>query len=418
MNENIIGEVIFDPQKRWYNAFLNTLQPLRPPPKVIIKDETLREGEETPGVVLTLEDKLRVASALAEIGIQEVEVGYSGAIREHYEFTKRLKESGIKLRLSSHTRAYTPGEEWKKEIDLVIESGADIVNLLARASTFLTDYLTPWLKKEEVPERVRACVEYAKGQGAFTAFGLSDPARTRLDLVINCILAAVEAGVDRLYVYDGPGCATPETISFLVRLYRALSNDKCEIAVHAHNDFGLATANTIAGALAGAKVLDTTVNGLGDRAGNADFGEVVAVLTVFYNVDTGIKLEKLYELSKLVADIYGIPIHPMKPLVGENVYRHETDSHVQAILRGDWYTFEVIRAEAIGRRRLLLFGPSTLHTGKSSAINVKIEQMGYTATEEDLKAIADRIREIINRKKFATEEEVERIIKEYFAQQR
>ena len=140
-----------------------------------------------------------------------------------------------------------------------------------------------------------------------------------LKYVVRCYKAAYLAGADGLYVYDGPGCASPETIEYIVKLVRAISGGQVEIIVHCHNDFGLATANSIAAVKAGATLVDAVVNGLGDRAGNAPFEEVVTALEVLYNVRTGIDISKITEISKMVSDIYKILLRPIKRLLEKTV---------------------------------------------------------------------------------------------------
>lgn len=402
-------EAFFNEDETWYTALFNKIavewagQSL--PKSIVIKDETLREGEETPGVALSLEDKLRVVERLEEIGVKEIEVGYSGIVDEHFLLTQTLKKMNSPLHLSSHTRAYGKGDSWKTEIQRVIESGADRVNLVAKSSKSQLQ-ATPWLKKEDMPQRIYDCVEYAKSKGSAVGFGLADPARTPLKEVVICYQSAFEAGADRLYIYDGPGCSTPEGIAYLTHLVRSISLDQCQLAVHCHNDFGLAVANSLAAVKKGATVVDTVVGGMGDRAGNASFEEVVCALEVLYSIDTGIDIERICALSSMVSTIYGIPISPLKPITGENAYRHETDSHVTCLLRGQWDSFEVIKAEAIGRERSLEFGASTLH-GESGALEAKIERMGFDGVEGVVESTKAWLRDQLKRRPFVEEREIE-----------
>jgi 2-isopropylmalate synthase len=406
-----------DPEGRYYRPVFNILAAEKMaglPERVTIKDETLREGEETPGVYLTLSQKLDVAARLEEAGIRETEVGYSGAVDEHYEFTKALKASGSRMRLSSHTRGYTRGDAWKAEIDRALEAGADILNLGIRSSRCLLEAY-PWLTQEMLPERISQVVEYGKRQGAFVAFGPADPVRTNFTTVVQCFDAAYRAGADRLYVFDGTGSAGPEAMASLVELARQVSHGELEIAIHCHDDLGLAVAGTLAGVRAGASVVDTVVNGLGDRAGNAALEQVVAALAVVYGIETDVPMEKLYALSQYVSEVYRVPIPAVKPVVGENVYLHETDGHILGILRGSWHSWEVIRAEALGRSRSLQFGPGTLHSG-DNALAAKIQRMGLEATEAQKEDITAALREGIRERGFASEEEVEGMIRRVMSQ--
>jgi len=404
-------EMFFDPKNRWYVGRLNLLSLVKPPgmpAKVTIKDETLREGEETPGVHLTLEKKLRIAQVLEEIGIKEIEVGYVGSTKEHFDFARALKSEGIKLRLCSHARAYSKEEEWKREVEEVAKSGVDMISFVGYVSECRMGGKS-WLNKREFPKRIHDVITFSKNHGLQVGFGLADPARSQLQYVMDCCIASGEAGVDRYYVYDGPGCATPETIRFLTLLSRDTTHS--QVAVHCHDDYGLATANTLEAVKAGAEVVDCVVNGLGDRAGNAALEEVVAALTVLYQVDTGIKIEGLYPLSKLVEEVYGVPISPNKALVGANQYAHATDSHIQDMIKGEWYAWENIRAEALGRKRILQFGSSALSRQPSGAIGSKMEAMGYSFDQKALERVIEKLKEMIEKEGFVSEDQLEEVIK-------
>jgi isopropylmalate/homocitrate/citramalate synthase len=201
-------------------------------------------------------------------------------------------------------------------------------------------------------------------------------------------------------------------MEYLVRLARDLTG--AEIAVHCHDDYGLATANTIRAVMAGAEVVDVVMNGLGDRCGNAALEEVVMALTVLYRVDTGIDPAALGPLSQLVADTYGTPVPPGKAIVGDYQYTHASDSHIAHRLKtGAWYTFENIRADALGREEVILFGPAALgRTRDRGAIPVKIETMGLRCSDDELTRIIDRVVALVEERRAASEAEVEAIIRE------
>lgn len=229
-------------------------------------------------------------------------------------------------------------------------------------------------------------------------------------VVASCYDAAREAGVNRLYIYDGQGCATPEPMAYLTRLAADICGGEAEIAVHCQNDLGLALANSLATVREGATVVDAVLNGLGDRAGNAALEELVVALTVLYGIDTGVELEKLSSLSsEFVSVVYGVPLARTKPLVGANAYRHQTDSHILGLLTGQWWTYEVIRAEALGRTRSLEFGPATLHSGYG-AIMAKIQSMGFEATPNKVQTVSAALRRALKTDAFLTEREMERLI--------
>jgi isopropylmalate/homocitrate/citramalate synthase len=408
-------EMLFDKDGRWYTAQLNVSELTRgttkAPKRVIINDETLREGEETPGVFVTVADKVRVAQALQEAGVPEIVVGFTGTVQEHFDLVHVLREEGITARLTSRAFAFGQGDSWKHEVDRVKESDVDLIAF----GGFLSECriaATPWLTKAGYAQHVRDFIGYAKEIGMDTAFGFGDPARNQMPFLVDAMAACKDAGLDRYYVFDAPGCTTPESIEYLVRLARDLTG--AEIAVHCHDDYGLATANTIRAVMAGAEVVDVVINGLGDRCGNAAFEEVVMALTVLYQVDTGIDTSKIGPLSALVADTFGVPVPPGKAVLGEYMYTHASDSHIAHRLKtGAWYTFENIRADALGSEEVILFGPAALgRTRDRGAIPVKIETMGLTCTDEELDRIFDRVVKIVEERRAATELEVEVIIRE------
>ncbi len=414
-NDELSKEMIFGPNKLWWNTYSNLLHQVRStmnlPKHVIMKDETLREGLTVPGRKhIGVEQVVRVAKALEDAGFKELEVGYTAAVAEHREFAVAMKKSGVSIKQSAHTRTWA--EDWKKEIDGVIAAGADIVNLIGFGTAETEKFVVPGIRKEEFASLVRKEVEYAKNRGAFTAFMLSTNI-TRPDINYHCYTAAAEAGADRIYFADGYGCSNPEAVKYFFTWLRDLVGPRPQLAIHNHNDFGLASANALAAVTAGAEVVDVSVNGLGDRAGVASTEEVVAALEILYDVRTGIKLEKLGSLSKLAEEVWGIKNSPLKGVVGENIYRHETDIHIAALLSGLWYAYNVIHPELIGSEMSLEFGQAALSKGNLSAVGVKIAMMGLKANDQQFDVILDKIRAKIkdSSRGFATEEEVATIIK-------
>ncbi|MCH8864075.1 MAG: hypothetical protein IIB13_01755 [Chloroflexi bacterium] len=409
-------EMTFDPQGRWWNCYTNLLPEVTRnyalPKKVIIKDETLREGTTVPGrKPLSMAALLEVAVALEEAGFTELEVGFTAAVDEHRDFARMLKREGIRMKHSAHTRTWA--KDWKAEIDGVIEAGADIVNLIGFGTSETEKFALPDVRKEEVAELYARQVEYSLKQGVFTSYMLSTNV-TRLDIVHDSYKAVGEVGVNRAYVADGYGASTPEGIKFMITYIKDLLPPGVEIGLHQHNDFGQATANALAAVTVGASVIDTAVNGLGDRGGIPSADWVVASLEALYGVPTGIKLDRLKPLSNLVAKHWGIPIEPHRPVIGDNMYRHETDIHIAALLSGHWYAYNVIKPEVLGAKESLEFGLSALAKGETSAVGVKISQMGLKATDEQFDRILDLIRQEIkqNPRGFATEEKVGKIIKQ------
>jgi len=372
---------------------------------------TIREGEDTADVVFSPEAKLKIIRNLDEIGIPEIELGYLGAIDEQYRFAKSIEREGINAKIGSHNRAYTKENEWKDEIDRAVDAGADIITFIGWVSD-VTLRGMPWIKKEDIPERIAKCVEYAKGQGIQTCVGVG-LSPSALDLTVRCWILAEQAGADRFSVGSGTGATRPEALSFMVGFLRNVIGPRPEIALHCHNDFGLATALTLEGIKAGAGIADVAVNGLGHNSGIAALEEVVVCLSVLYGVETGVSMDRLCELSKLVEDLSGVSLSPNKSVVGKNFYRHQLDSHIASILRGDNYSWENIAPEALGRKRTLEWMSGRFRRGKSGSIMAKIEQMGLKVDDDQFNAVSQAVQDAIERKRLLSENEVEEIIRHF-----
>jgi isopropylmalate/homocitrate/citramalate synthase len=388
-------EVEWEPARRWWTGRVNLLASVNAditlPAHLHIIDATLREGEEVPDTTFTLDQKVRLAHAIREVGFRELEVGYAGVIQEHYELVRRLKREGFDATIASHTRIYGRPEEWKKEIDRNLEAGAELLTMVGFATEVGTA-TTPWLSKAEVAPRVAECVAYARSQGARVSFGLADLVRTSFEQIVACYRAAAEAGIDRAYVYDGQGAARPEAIRFLTRFIRDLVGPRVEIAAHVHDTFGLAQANAVAALTSGAAAVDAVPLGLGDGAGITASEEVAAAMEILYGVPTGIRLDGLRRLCLEVADAFGIPMPKTRAVVGENMYRHQIDSHVAAILRGAWHSWEVARPEVLGQERQLGFGHAKLRAGRSGAVAALLDALGISPTDAELEAIMGELR--------------------------
>jgi isopropylmalate/homocitrate/citramalate synthase len=199
-------------------------------------------------------------------------------------------------------------------------------------------------------------------------------------------------------------------MAMMVGIAREASGDKVEVTVHAHDDFGLATINTLEGIRAGATGADVTINRTGHRCGNAAFEQVVLGLEYFYGVDTGIDLTKITEISHMVSELYEVPVPENAPVVGHNMYSYG-GLHLTGILRGDWYYWENVRAETVGSERHLVYGPTALQPGDDSPLDNRVRKAtGRSASEAQMERIVSSLRTLIEEKKFATDPEVERII--------
>lgn len=403
------GEAVADEQGKWLRSqsvHLLSVVGIQKPQSVILKDDTLRSGANTVGVYATSDQRLAIAEKLEQAGVREIEAGYPG-LPEHRELIRKLKASGCKMRLGAHV-ALRPN--YRELIDYAVDAGFDVVNIVAALGRIYAPgrHSEGRYDEEAVLERIRDAVRYSKEKGMFTAIGGRGD---RLDDFAKTFTAYAEAGADRVCIYDGRGWSTPEVFRFLVTYARTIVGPNIDIAVHCHDDFGLATANTLEAVKAGAKIADVTVISTGHKSGNAALEQVAAALEVLYGVATGIDFSQLSGLCRLVEELYGIRIAVNRPIVGANQYSY-AGWDIASILRGQqWYVWENIKAEAVGNKRRLMWGP-TIPPGRNSPIPIKIELMGLKATDEQLDRIYARMTDICHQRSFATDEEMEQIIRE------
>lgn len=402
MNDSQIFEWIkFDPKERWWVSRWNlrpeVLEELNLPSKVTIKDTTLREGEETPNVIMTLEDKIVIARMLSEMGIQEADAGYVGAVERDRAFAKKVKSEGLRLKLAAHAWALVPN--FKKEIDRIAEAEVEIVQIV------LHPVPVEGYRRREYSLRLAEAVRYAKDRGLFVVF-LPVLTNWEPDFCQELIQAAVDGGVNRICP-GGLGCLHVTAYKNLVKWIKN-SFPEMQVGVHIHNDYGLATACALASVEAGAEVVDAAVNGMCDRGGITALEEVAMALTVLYGVDLGIRLERLGELSRLVQKISGVPVPPYKPIVGENMFIQNTDAHIVAELTGKWHIMNSFDPSYIGGKGTILFGP---HSLSGQGLKAKIEAMGLGATEEQITDLLREMENILKIQKAIPEEEVEQIVK-------
>lgn len=394
-----------DPAGRFWNSRWNLHEEVQAeyslPHHVSITDSTIREGEETPYVVYSLEDKLRITRLLDEMGVHEIDCGFASINRGHLEFLRELHKEKLQIKKSAIARIDLP--DYKKGIDQIVEAGADIV-LCALYPTPIPGYDWP-----DYCRRVEEAIAYCRQAGTFASFWITCT-RWEERYALDMYRAAVNAGAHRIKTAGG-GVLTVPAYKRMVRLLKEIAGE-AEVGVHAHNNYGTATACALAGVEAGAANVETSVNGLADGAGLAAFEEVVMALTVMYGLDLGIMIEKITELSLLVQEITGIKVQPYKPLVGSSVFLETPDTHIEGILRArikGEKTRGFVEPESIGQKMRVLFGPSALG-GKS--IELKAEEVGIRLSEEKVDAVVREIRKRLDTVEALDEDEVESIIRD------
>ncbi|MGZ7044591.1 MAG: 2-isopropylmalate synthase, partial [Methanobacterium sp.] len=282
--------------------------------KARIFDTTLRDGEQTPGVSLTPDEKLRMAIKFDELGADIIEAGSAITSVGEREGIKKITSEDLKAEICSFARAV------KGDIDAALECDVDSVHLVVPTSDL---HIKHKLRKtrEDVKKLAIESTEYAVDHGLLVELSAEDSTRSDIDFLTQLLKEGIDAGAKRICACDTVGMLTPERS---YEFYGNLSKLGVPLSAHCHNDFGLAVANSLAGLRAGASQVHCTINGIGERAGNASLEEIVVALYSLYDVKTNIKIEMLYEVSKMVARITGVYLQPNKAIVGENAFAHES----------------------------------------------------------------------------------------------
>jgi isopropylmalate/homocitrate/citramalate synthase len=343
----------------------------RLPKGIRIWDETLRDGEQTPGVAFSPEDKLRIATLLSEMGVPIMDVGIPVVSKEEARGVKAIANAGLEASVMAACRAV------RRDVEACIECGVDEVALFIACSDLHLKYKLKMTREEAKAAAVRE-TEYAAAHGVAVSFVTEDTFRADLDFAVDLYNACVDAGATRAVICDTVGVMTPSAVSWFLARFRPRLRP-VELSFHGHNDFGLAVANSLAACEAGVLVPHACVNGLGERSGNASLEELVMALGSLYGYDTGIDVSRLYEASRLVEDLSGVPVGVSKPIVGYNAFRHESGIHADGVIKHT-ATYEPIQPEAIGRTRQFVFGK---HTG-STAVEEKLRIAGAVATPEQV----------------------------------
>jgi len=361
-----------------------------------ILDTTLRDGEQTPGVSLTPEQKVLIAKQLDLLGVDIIEAGTAIISEGEQRGIKAIANEGLNADICSFARLL------KGDIDAALACDVDAVNLVAPVSDA---HIQKKLKmdRETLLAKTIEMAEYVKSHGL--AVEISSEDASRADRVfLKFFFDQLAPIVDRLCFCDTVGVLYPERAK---EIFQELCTVATPVSVHCHNDFGLGTANSIAAVQAGAQCVHVTVNGLGERAGNASLEEVVTALELLYGVKTRIIKAKLYETSRLIRNLTKMPIAPNRPLIGTNAFTHESGMHVHGTL-ADTTLYEPIDPAIIGRTRRFAFGK---HTGKASVKRV-LEDMRLTANEEQTQQILAKVKALGDKGKLVTDTDFQAIVED------
>ena len=358
--------------------------------RILLSDCTLRDGEQQAGVAFDRGAKVRIAQALDALGIYEIEAGTPASSEEDRKAVEEICHLGLRARVSVLCRALVT------DIDQALSLGVWGVRLSFPVSPIERKHKLKSISDEDYLKRAIDITTYAKNKGAYVVFSPYDTTRAELPFLLRLVSELKRTGtVDRMRVVDTTGCALPDAISYLI-------HQICEFApglpleIHCHNDFGLACANTLAGILAGCDYASTTMNGLGERCGNTATEEIAMALEALYGVKTGLRLQKLMETSRLVAEISGVSPQPNKAVVGENSFRHEAGMVVAGVLE-DPFTAEPYQPELVGQQRHVLVGKKS---GLQS-IAYKVKELGLFIPEDRFPQLLVEVKEAAIRKRRA-----------------
>ena len=344
-----------------------------------IVDTTLRDGEQTAGVVFTPEEKLKIAQMLSEAGIYQLEVGVPAMGGSEKEAIKSIVKAGLKSSIMGWNRALT------RDIDASIECGLDAVAISISTSDI---HIKEKLQKtrEWVLDTITRAINYAKSHNLYVSANAEDASRADPAFLTQFIRTVKDAGADRLRFCDTTGCLEPHTCHEKIK--EIIQNTGLPVEIHAHNDFGMATANTITALEEGATFASVTVNGLGERAGNAALEEVVMALKFLKKFDVGFDIYKIREICEYVAEASRREIPVNKPIVGKNIFVHEAGIIADAIIKKST-AYDVFSPSIVGSIRQLVISK---HSGRAAIIS-KFNEYGIEIDEKTAGKILKKVRE-------------------------
>ncbi|MEM0121530.1 MAG: hypothetical protein QW688_08850 [Thermoprotei archaeon] len=367
---------------------------------MVFHDVTLRDGEQTPGVVFNADDKLEIAKILSSIGVRRIEAGMPVISEEERGAIKSIVKEGLEAEVFTLCRLRKEDIEASAETEvqgIVLEAPVGVPKL--KQFGWGLDY---------VESLSLEMIDFAKSHGLYVTYFGVDTTRVDEEAYFRLIEKVAQSKTDALAVVDTFGCITTDGMRHLVRRLRETTRKPIE--VHTHNDLGLAVANTVAAVLEGASVVHTAVNGLGERVGNAAFEEVVANLEIMLGIKTGIALDKLKQLSQIVEERSGFRMPPNKPIVGDNAFARESGISVAGWAKYNLGS-EPILPEVVGNRHRVLVGKKS---GRH-AIEYKLKELGVNVTlsEEQLKELLSQVKRFAERNKRAlTDEEFLKLLGE------
>ncbi len=389
---------------------------------VRIFDTTLRDGEQSPGASLTSVEKIELARALSKLGVDVIEAGFPAASPDDLEAVRRISvEVGNPLDGGRVPIICGLARAFKADIDKAWEAVQNAKH--PRIHTFIATseiHMQHKLKmtRDEVIQRVIDMVGYAHTLCEDVEFSPEDAGRSDPEFLYIVLEEAIKAGAATLNIPDTVGYTIPEEFGRLIAgiMKNTRGIEKCVISTHCHNDLGLATANSLAGVMAGARQVEVTMNGIGERAGNTSLEEVVMALHTrrpVFNLSTGIDTTQIMRVSKMVSNYTGIVVQPNKAIVGANAFAHEAGIHQDGMLKNQ-QTYEIMRPETVGvKQSQLVLGK---HSGRH-ALKSRMEALGYTLQDSEMGRFFERFKALADKKKTITDADLEALVSEELYQQ-
>ena len=381
----------------WLTSPLNFLPEVRAgldlPPRLQFHDAMLRDGEQTPGVVLLKEHKVAIAKGLDEVGVDRIEAGMPAVSEEDFEAIKLINQLGLKAKVSGFVRAMP------KDVDLCLKTGVSHLVIEIPCGYLRLKYQMGWTEDECIRRAVEA-VSDAKKQGVGVCFFPFDATRAEPSFYERLVKTVYEeAHPDSIAVVDTMGTAIPQAIAYMVRRVRSIVDVPVE--VHTHNDFGMGVAGTMAAVSAGAQVAHVCINGMGERTGNAALEEVAMCAKIMYGMEVNINFSKLLELSALVQELTGVRLDKLKPVVGENAYAREVGLGMDMVRKQPRTVFPADPVKVLGRTPKVVLGKKS----GILSIGMKLEEWGLTASEEQMREMVDRVKRLGTEKRRPVEDD-------------
>jgi isopropylmalate/homocitrate/citramalate synthase len=360
--------------------------------KVGLYDTTLRDGEQTVGVVLDPPEKLEIARLLDELGVDRIEAGFPRVSADDWKAVELISAAGLRAEVWGFSRAVPADLEALVELGVrfsVIESPISDLKLTAIG-----------VSREKMLDRITSAMRFAAENGIHAAFFGVDSTRAEPDFYRQVYSSAIEAGAKEVVVVDTVGIASPEAVGELVATTVELAGPSIPVHFHGHNDFGVATASAVAAVRAGAAYVHGTINGMGERAGNANLGEVALTLRALYGVESNLRLDKIRAVSERVRELSGYALEPWKPVTGSTLFRRESGAVASQF--HDPPSIEPYSSELVQTERAIVLGKKS---GVDS-IRIRAEELGLTVDEAQVPELLAAVKELGTRKRgLVTDEE-------------